>query len=355
MAHASRQGAAAQSNQSRRRSPLKPGAGSSGARQASPLLQRRLVILQVLPHRRGRVLHPGALQDQLVEGGRQAAAHAAADLLEVLPQADVAARAQQVAADGERLQAAGQQLGGVEAVGAGGIGDVQPALKIVLQAPGQRHGQRLQRPAAHVGRLLPGGQGAGLVQALQGVGQLDREAQAVLVGAALERAQQVEGGVVLEVVLEGLVGDLHLPAQRLVEQVAQALGAQQRRVQLDGGVQLALVEQVEADLLDLPGRAAVHGRQGDVVGDAIGDVQLGDARVQGLELAHQRLLLVAAAGHAVEEALHVGLADAGQVVADAEVEEEAGVGGEVAAALAAPQNVQQHPGRQVLRRTTRPG
>ncbi len=134
-------------------------------------------------------------------------------------------------------------------------------------------------------------------------------------------------------------------AQVVVENPTDPLRAQQGGIALDVGVQAALAQQVFADGADLVRRAAVHGREGDVVRHAGRDVQARRGRVVPREQFLHLPLLAGAILRAVQEPLHVGLADAGQVVTDAEVEHDAG-----AARKAQPvvEGVDQQPGPEVF-------
>ncbi len=64
---------------------------------------------------------------------------------------------------------------------------------------------------------------------------------------------------------KGNIRHFHVKAQFAVQNISQFFGAQQRRIQLDGGVQLALFDKIAADLFDLIRRAPVHGGNGDII------------------------------------------------------------------------------------------
>lgn len=126
-----------------------------------------------------------------------------------------------------------------------------------------------------------------------------------------------------------------------VEDLAHPRVAQQGRVQFDEGVESLLFQHVAADGLDLVGRAAVHGGEGDAVHqigrNAVHQLlqtsaprpqsQLGDKLLVGHQLAYHLLVLgklrtLACIHQAVDELLHRWLFDAVKVVPHAHVEDE---------------------------------
>ena len=130
---------------------------------------------------------------------------------------------------------------------------------------------------------------------------------------------------VLQVVPERGVGDRHVgEPEVVVDDAAHLLGAQQRRVALHRGVQAALLDQVERDPLDLVGRAAVHRRERDRVGEAGGNLEIANRRVVAGDDLHVRRQVGRRVGHGVEVPLHVRLEHPLEVVADAHVEDHAG-------------------------------
>ena len=152
-----------------------------------------------------------------------------------------------------------------------------------------------------------------------------------------------------------------------VEDLAHPRVAQQGRVQFDEGVEPLLFQHVAADGLDLVGRAAVHGGEGDAVHQLYRNAlhqllqastprpqsQLGDKLLVGHEVSHHLLVLgkfrIAACIHqAVDELLHRRLFDAVEVVPHAHVEDE-GLGLPVEARVKHLfQQVEGKPGLQIL-------
>ncbi len=155
----------------------------------------------------------------------------------------------------------------------------------------------------------------------QRVGQLHPEFQPLPGRQRLQPADESNRLSVRDVVLEHRVGDGDLSeAQAVVQDVHDLLFAQQGRVQLDHGVQLALGKQVLTDALDLIWRAAVHGGEGDAVGDLGRDLDVSELATQNrLDLAD----LLGCVHHLVHELAHARALDALQVVADAHIEDDA--------------------------------
>ena len=108
-------------------------------------------------------------------------------------------------------------------------------------------------------------------------------------------------------------------AQVVVEDVQHGVLAQQGGIELDEGVQPSLRQHVAGDGLDLVGWAAMHGGQGDRVGELGGDGEFGNQGIGdlGLELGD----LDRGVFHMGHKALHRLAQDALQVVADAHVED----------------------------------
>lgn len=65
----------------------------------------------------------------------------------------------------------------------------------------------------------------------------------------------------------------------LLFNVAEFVLPKQRGVELDQRVQLFFFQQVMPDFLDLVGWTAVHGAERDIVGNAIGNLNISQARV----------------------------------------------------------------------------
>jgi len=128
--------------------------------------------------------------------------------------------------------------------------------------------------------------------------------------------------------------------------VKQALGAEQGRIELDPGVHAQIREQVARDALDLRRRTAMHGRQRDVIGDLVRDLDVAHRRI---DLRHRvdgggkRMARVA---HRGDEVLHPRVLDAFEVIADAH--------GEMRARRLQPhpvgECVHEHPGIEIFRK-----
>ncbi len=135
-------------------------------------------------------------------------------------------------------------------------------------------------------------------------------------------------------------------AEPLVDDPPDPLRPEQRRVALHRRVQAALLEEVAGDRLDLVGRAAVHRRERHRVRQAGRDLDLADGREAAgddVDVGRQPGRCV---GHGVEVPLDVRPADPLEVVADAQVEEDARtLAGEAEVAV---ERVDEDPGAEVL-------
>ena len=271
----------------------------------------------------GVPVEPAAERRPADEVGGVAGAHRVepgVDVLHVLEQPQVAARLEQVRGHRDRLQAPGQQVGHVEAVGAAREGERQLALELVGDRGREVRRDGVQRPARQVHRRVAG-EDAPPVLDLERVRQLEPEPQAALPGDPLEAAEHGDGVGVLEVVAERRVRDRHVAEpERIVDDAPDPLGAQERRVALDRRVEAALLEQVPRDPLDLVGRAPVHRRERDRVREAVRDLDLPDGRVVAGDDVDVGRQVGRRIGHGIEVPLDVRLEDPGEVVAHAHVE-----------------------------------
>ena len=267
-------------------------------------------------------------------------------VLAVLEHPQVAARLQEVRADGDGPDARPQEVCDVEAVRTAGEREREVAPEVPGQGCRQVHGDRVERPARQVHRRVAV-EGGPPVLDLQRVGQLEAERDAPGVGHVAQALEHRDGVRVLQVVTERLVRDRHVAeAEIVVDDAPHLLGAQQRRVALDRGVQAALLEQVHGDPLDLVGRAPVHRREGDRVRQAGRDVDLADRRVAPRDDVDVAGQVPRGVGHRVEVPLHVRAEDPLHVVAHAHVEQHA----RTLARKAQPavERVHEDPGAQVL-------
>ena len=149
---------------------------------------------------------------------------------------------------------------------------------------------------------------------------------------------------ILKVMLEALPSQSHVLEANAVQDIPDLVVAQKCRVELYKGVQVLLREHVGADGLDLLGRAAVHGGDGDTRADVGADallkalkcllVTLEVGSLQKVSLLNDVLELCLVLGkerapcgidHVVNVCLHLGLLDSVQVVSHAHVENEVGI------------------------------
>ena len=152
----------------------------------------------------------------------------------------------------------------------------------------------------------------------------------------------------LQVLLEVLRARLDLAvAEQVVQEAVHRRASQQRRIQLDRDVHVHLGQQEPRDPLDLVRRAAVEGRERDLVRQTRREVEVAQVREIRGDLAAQPLDLGARVLHALDPGADLGRTDAGQVVADAHVVERvrlAGVAGDARCA----EHVHEHGARHVL-------
>ena len=292
---------------------------------------------------------PGRLRlaaDEVRRVGRPDLVVGGVHLLGVLEHPEVAARLQEVRAHGDGAHPRREQVGHVEAVGAAGERHREVAAELLGDPRGEVGRDRVERPARQVHARVAVEDGAPVVD-LERVRELQAEGETAGGRRPLEVGEHGDRVGPFQVVRERLVGDRHVAEpQVVVDDAAHALGAEQGRVALDQGVEAALLEQVERDPLDLVGRAAVHGRERDRVGQAGGDVQVADRRVAPGDDVHGRRQVRRGIRHGVEIPLDVGLADAVQVVADAHVEDHPRT--RAGPAQLVVQGVDQDPGPEIL-------
>ncbi len=266
----------------------------------------------------------GGLLDERVEALRACRAHRLAEVRQVLLQARVAARLQEVGADRDRRDAVRDEVGEVPGVGAAAEADRNRAVELVVDEPGERERERVERPPRHVHHLLVRREDGAVVDDLEGVRELHAELAAGGAGRGGEPLHHREGVLELRVVPERGIRDLDAVAERAVQEPAEPLGAEERRVELHPGVDADLLEEVPRDPLDLRRRAAVHRREGDVLGEGGRDLDVADAgpdRGDRVDRVGKGILRVAEGG---DELLDAGALDPLQVVADAHVEERPG-------------------------------
>ncbi len=204
----------------------------------------------------------------------------------------------------------------------------------------------MESAAAHVHRALAGGELPESVLGLERVRELEPEAHSPARRPSAQGFDQAQGGAVLQVVSEGLPGHASLVAEHVVEDPAHLRRAEQGGVELDGGVEPPLLDQVRRDALDLLRRAAVHRGERHRTGDAGGDVEAPGLREDARRRGRRGLEVPRGIRHAVEKALHARREDAAEIVADAHGEGSAGPRPGVAERRA--QDVDEQPGVRVL-------
>ncbi len=111
-----------------------------------------------------------------------------------------------------------------------------------------------------------------MVRVRQRVGKLDAEFPASRARLRVERGDKPHRVGELEIMLEILAPDLDPLPSGLVEDRAGGVEAEQRRVELDEGVEAFLLDEIGAYALDLLRRAAVHSRERERVHGRGGEV-----------------------------------------------------------------------------------
>ena len=220
---------------------------------------------------------------------------------------------------------------------------MQVLAELVQQPVVQPHGDRIEGAAGQV--HVAARQSPGVVPYGERVAQLDAERETARRRHLLQRRDELHGTAVLQVVRERLVGHLDLAESEVVaEDRPHGLWAKQRRIQLHHRVQAALLQAVTGDPLDLVGPAPVHGRQRHAVDDGGRKVDVGQAREVPAERGPDLPERFGRVGQRVHEPPYPLVADAGQVVADAHVEDRV----RRAEAEDARQDVDERPGHDVL-------
>ena len=288
------------------------------------------------------VIHGEGLGGKRFQLGHVHLTHAPAvrgvDLFEALNLAQVATRLEQVGGHGDGTNTGLEDLGDVELAGTARVGDGQLAIEGAGQHGRHVDGEREQRPAGHI-HLIPR-QRPFAVDGAKGVGELDPEGEPLLGPQRHQAGQHRLGLIQLEVVIERLFAQTNVIKAAGIEDLAHPRVAQQGRVEFDEGVEPLLFQHVAADGLNLVGRAAVHGGEGNAVHQLSRDAlhqllqasaprpqsQLGDKLLVGHQLAQHLLVLgkfrtLACIHQAVDELLHRWLFDAIEVVTHAHVED----------------------------------
>lgn len=239
----------------------------------------------------------------------------------------------------------------VERIHPGGEGDVQLPVEFLLQPFGKVDADGVQGSAAHVHHAFAAGQVLLFVCGFERVGQLEPEGHARRFCGCGEVADDGHAVVVFEVMSEGFVGNAYVIAELRIQNVAQAFWAEQGGVQLDGRVVPAFGDEIAADAFHFVGRAAVHGGDRQVIGEAGRNGHLLDGGVELGQLGLDPLHVFLRVFHTVEETLHGGTLDAFKVVSCAHVEDETGPlagGGLHGQVEHVAQYIQQHESLEVL-------
>ena len=153
-----------------------------------------------------------------------------------MSQPPVSARLEDIRTYRYRAHIARQHVGHIEAIDPGREADIQLAVELILQTPGQRNRNRMQSTAAHVNHLFLIRQILTAVGCFQCVRQFQIKFNTGLCGTFPQRLDQCNAGFIRQVMFKGDVGHLYIKAQFCIQYISQPVGAQQSRIELDGGV-----------------------------------------------------------------------------------------------------------------------
>ena len=182
----------------------------------------------------------------------------------------------------------------------------------------------MQRTAGEIHHLLVRVEYLAPILNFERIGQLDAKLKATVFGNRSQPAQHGHRVVVLEIVFERDIRHYDISEfQVIMNERPDLLSPQQRRIALHERVQASFTQQVFADTLDLVGRAPMHGRESDVVGYSVWNVDVPDVWIVASDLFDNLMLAVCAIIRLVEGPLHVRLLYASEVVADAEIKDDA--------------------------------
>ena len=254
--------------------------------------------------------------------------HPPAELALVGGEAGVASGLQQVRAHGDGDEPESDGVGEVVAVDAGGEGEGKAVGEGAAKAPYQVHRQHVERGPREIdlGDLL--GDEAAMGGEDERVGELGAEAEAQRASLLAQAVHHRHRLLPLGVLDEGAVGDLEVAvAEDVVEELAGARRAEQGGVELDDAGELQLLHQELDHALDLRRRAAVESGEGDAAREARREVEVTQRTELWRQLPPQPLDDLRGVPHAAQERLHAIVADPGQVVAHARVEDQGAEGG----------------------------
>ena len=232
---------------------VEPGHGILGLPGRKRLDRFDVVIVRMtgLAHVRNSLcVRPG-------EGGERQVLH----LFAHLDQTVVAAGLEDRGGHGDGPDPGAEEPVAVEVLRAAGEGDLHLSSELPGDPAAHLDGQREEGAAGHV-HLVVGQLTAGRVDR-EGVGELEAELYAGPIGQSLEPLEHRDGVLPLQVLVEVVLVEHDVIIAHGIQGVAGGAVAEDRRVALDEGVDLLFGDQVGGDPLDLIGRAAVEGGEGD--------------------------------------------------------------------------------------------
>ena len=247
------------------------------------------------------------------------------DLFAHLDEAVVSAGLQDGGRHGDGPNACCEDLVAVESVSAAGEGDPHLALKLTGNAVAHLDGQREQGTAGHV-HFVVGQLAAGGVDR-EGVGELQAKFQTLAVCQCLQTLEHRDSVGPLQVFVEVMIVEDDVVIAHGVQNGAGGLVTQDGGVALNKGVQALFLDQVRSDALDLLGRTAVQGGDGDGTGDVRADrsdvILLFREHLGQDGKTFLKLLGIGGVLHVVDVAVDLRALDAFVIVANGHVKDEA--------------------------------
>ena len=162
----------------------------------------------------------------------------------------------------------------------------------------------------------------------EGIRDLYAEAELLRLREGLETPKHRDGIPILQILPEMEVRELNVVVAHAVQKLPRLLIAEQRGIALYEGVQSLFRDQIGGDRLDLLGGTAVQGGDGHGIYDILPDrldvlpLEMLEA-VQVLEEpgpAALKALRLSRVHHLVDKAVHLRRLDAGEIVADGDIE-----------------------------------
>ena len=264
----------------------------------------------------------------------------------------VSTRLQDRGGHGDRPDPRAEQVGGIVDVRAARIGDAQASAESLADPRRQVDSQREERAAGHV--HFPAGQFALRYVHRERIRQLHAELKTLFLCQGGQAFQHRHRVFPLQILPEVPVVKMNIVESQAVQPASGVFISQQRRVQLDIGIQVFFRDQVGGNPLDLIRRTAVKRGFRNGTGNAgrdcvhIGLIHIAEAAGigPGPRDAFPEGLRVFRLDHAVDEGVDFFALDPGQVISDGHIEHK---GVRIAQAVFLRQQPAGHPGFDIFR------